>query len=187
MADQTELIYEFDLDEELVLPLQQLLEGSGPMADAVFATMIAGQEHVIEQIVLRTPDNTGALGSGMSRGEPVLRGSVFEGEVMNPVPYGLPVEYGRKPGKMPPVDAIQLWVYQKGLAGTYSIETKLRLGSHETKQKQDRQMAWAVAKKIAKHGTKGAFMFRDGLIAAKPAVDALWEALLEQIVEEWAD
>jgi len=186
MADQTELIYEFDLDEELVLPLQQLLEGGGPMADAVFDTMIAGQDHVIEQIALRTPVNLGWLRSGTSRGEPVLRGTVFEGEVMNPLSYGLPVEYGRKPGKMPPVDAIQFWVMRKGLAGTYSIKTQRRLGSYKTQDEQDRQMAWAVAKRIAKYGTKGAFMFRDGLIAAKPAVDALWEALLEQIVEEWA-
>ena len=186
MADRTELILEKDITDELVLPLEQLLDGSGPMADVVFDTMVVALDHVVEQVQLRTPVNVGFLRSGTSRGEPMLRGSVFEGEVMNPLSYGLPVEYGRKPGKMPPVDAIQLWVTRKQLAGTYSIKTQKRLGSYADQEAQDRQAAWAIAKKIAKHGTKGAFMFRDGLQAAKPQVDSLWEALLGRIVEEWA-
>lgn len=58
--------------------------------------------------------------------------------------YVVPVELGTKP-HMPPVLAIEDWVKVKlGLTG-----------------KEARSAAWGIARKIAKKGTKGAFMFRD--------------------------
>lgn len=52
--------------------------------------------------------------------------------------YGLYVEYGRTPGKRPPIDRIERWV-----------NLKLRL-----KGKEGKAAAFNIAKKIGMHGTK---------------------------------
>ena len=48
-------------------------------------------------------------------------------------------EYGRSPGTMPPVDAIKQWIKEKGIKPVDISETSL---------------AWAIAKKIQKSGTR---------------------------------
>jgi hypothetical protein len=57
-------------------------------------------------------------------------------EIVNTAPYADTVEYGRSPGTMPPVSAIQRWV-----------EVKLGLQGKESKR-----VAWAVATKIQELG-----------------------------------
>ena len=91
--------------------------------------------------------------------------------------YGLYVEFGRKPGKMPPVKAItgkeeplDLWVKRKGLGGTFSIKTKRRTGNKNTRAKQDEQMAFFVARKIGKKGTKAQPFMRPAFERARKRV-----------------
>lgn len=48
-------------------------------------------------------------------------------------------EYGRSPGTLPPVDAIKKWIKTKGIVPKDGDETSL---------------AWAIAKKIQKSGTR---------------------------------
>lgn len=70
--------------------------------------------------------------------------SGLNGRVFNPLKYDAPVEYGRKPGKMPPVSDIKLWVVRKlGLTG-----------------KEADTAAFLIARAIGRRGTKGAFMFK---------------------------
>ena len=72
--------------------------------------------------------------------------------------YGIFVEYGRAPGKMPPVDAIRLWAVRKlGLSG-----------------KEADSAAWGIAKHIAKEGTEGLHMFKEGFEAAEPHIITLF-------------
>lgn len=59
--------------------------------------------------------------------------------------YGDIVEKGRRAGRFPPVDAIALWV-----------KRKLRPPAKELKS-----VSFLVARKIARQGYKGAFMFRN--------------------------
>lgn len=84
-----------------------------------------------------------------------LRGSVnsksvrfglerVETAVGTPLPYAVPVETGSRP-HFPPLLPIQDWV-----------ESKLGLSPEEA-----RGVAFAIARKISKHGTEGKFMFRD--------------------------
>lgn len=54
--------------------------------------------------------------------------------------------FGRKPGKFPPIKAIEQWIKDKGIAG---IGKKISVSS----------LAFLIARKIAKEGTK---YFRDG-------------------------
>lgn len=74
--------------------------------------------------------------------------------------YASYVEYGRKPGKMPPPDILEAWAYKK-----------FRL-SH----KDARSMAWAMARSIAKKGTKARPFF-------EPAVESGWRIMIDKIAK----
>ena len=80
------------------------------------------------------------------------------------------VEFGRKPGKLPPIKPILEWIKKKGLADTYSIKNHKRaargsatsysvIATKRTVLKSDYYkraiaMAWAIAKSINSHHTK---------------------------------
>lgn len=53
--------------------------------------------------------------------------------------YAAYVEYGRRAGRMPPPDMIEAWVYKK---------------FHHSDHKVSKAIAWAMARKIAKEGTR---------------------------------
>ena len=74
--------------------------------------------------------------------------------------YASYVEYGRKPGKMPPPNILEAWAYKK-----------FRL-SH----KEARSMAWALARSIAKKGTKARPFF-------EPAVESGWRKMIDKIAK----
>ena len=74
--------------------------------------------------------------------------------------YASYVEYGRKPGKMPPPDILEAWAYKK-----------FRL-SH----KDARSIAWALARSIAKKGTKASPFF-------EPAVESGWRKMIDKIAK----
>lgn len=77
------------------------------------------------------------------------------GSVGSPLEYVPVIEYGRKPGgKFPPVDAIRLWV-------------KRKLGVPE---KEIDSVAFLVGRHIAKYGTEGVHMFKEGFEAAEPHI-----------------
>jgi hypothetical protein len=111
------------------------------------------------QIISRFPDLVGAMGS--------------------PLIYVPVLEFGRAPGEettdaqgrkhwttMPPIFAIKLWVRRKlGLTG-----------------KESASAAWAIAKHIAKHGTEGRFMFKEGLEASQPNVVDLFNQAVARAV-----
>ena len=74
--------------------------------------------------------------------------------------YARYVEFGRKPGKMPPPDILEAWAYKK-----------FRL-SH----KEARSRAWALARSIAKKGTKARPFF-------EPAVESGWRKMIDKIAK----
>lgn len=74
--------------------------------------------------------------------------------------YASYVEHGRKPGKMPPPDILEAWAYKK-----------FRL-SH----KEARSAAWALARSIAKKGTKARPFF-------DPAVESGWRKMIDKIAK----
>lgn len=114
-----------------------------------------------------TPVNIGNLRGSLTqdiRGEPVnLTGNVFTDVI-----YGWPTEEGRKPGKMPPVDAIEYWVRRK--LGVTSGES--------------RQVAFMIARAIGRRGTKGVKMFERGLEKATPAIIQIYSSMVDRIVIE---
>lgn len=74
--------------------------------------------------------------------------------------YALAVEYGRQPGRRPPVDSLKLWVERKWGAGrvTGSSGSKTGRGSRRARGRdRDREIesaAFVLARHIGEHGTK---------------------------------
>ena len=101
--------------------------------------------------------NLRASGKVQKVDEKTLDVGFFSSDVENKG-YARYVEYGRKPGKMPPPDILEAWAYKK-----------FRL-SH----KDARSAAWALARSIAKKGTKARPYF-------EPAVESGWRKMIDKI------
>lgn len=80
------------------------------------------------------------------------------GVISSPLRYVEAVEIGTRP-HMPPVEALQEWAASKGLS------------------------AWAVAKSIAKHGTKGQWMFKRGFEASHSALERIADSAVSRILQ----
>jgi hypothetical protein len=92
----------------------------------------------------RTPTNQGTLRKSIIGNVREVRGFGVEGVVGTPLNYAVAVELGTQP-HMPPVWPLILWAQQKlGVRGDEAVSA-----------------AYAVARKIAREGTEGQFMFRD--------------------------
>ena len=66
--------------------------------------------------------------------------------------YAFFVEYGRRSGKMPPVDDIEQWLKKKNRRNKAVTSAAAFMG--KTRSSFLRSIAWAIAKRIAKKGTK---------------------------------
>lgn len=80
------------------------------------------------------------------------------GVISSPLNYVEPVEIGSRP-HMPPVESLREWAESKGLS------------------------AWAVAKSIAKHGTKGQWMFKKGFETSGPMLERIGDATVSRILQ----
>ena len=126
-------------------------------------------DHTLEQVAGRTPVNYDLLRGSIAT---EVRGAAadIQGIVGTPLIYGWPVEAGRAPGKMPPVDAIEYWVIRKGIASP----------------PESQGVAFAIARAIGARGTVGRFMFEKGLEAATPVIEKEFEQVAERILDRLA-
>ena len=81
-------------------------------------------------------------------------------------------EYGRRPGKMPPVNKILQWIEFKHLVPR----------SNNGRVPTTKQLAFAISKHIALHGTQGKHLFEKTL--DDPNLDNLADKLVELITAE---
>ncbi len=160
---------------------EELLHIEGRLGDIVRHEMAESMEQSLitfEQAVkLETPVNFGTARASIARemyGTPVdLTGMVTIG-----VPYGYYVENGRAAGRMPPVEAIELWVIRKGFQWTTKSGGK-------TRPMTSRQMAFVIARSIGERGTKGAHMFKKGYKLALPEVEKYWADLPNRVAARY--
>ena len=149
------------------------------------------------QVVDFTPVNTGVLRDSIYDDilgvKADIGGISLEGIVSSSdyEPKVNAVEFGRKPGRMPPVEAIALWVTRKGLAGTYKITASktgrhARIGKREKQRKEDLSLAWAIAIKIGRVGTVGAAMFQKGFEASQAYIVKTVDAAIDRILNAWS-
>jgi len=102
------------------------------------------------------------------RGNPL---STLTGEFTVAAAYGLPAERGRKPGRMPPLGPIELWV-----------QRKLSLTGKEAKQ-----VAFLIARAIGARGTKpGQRFVAEGFDVVAGRITAYWDALPDRLVLRWS-
>ena len=84
------------------------------------------------------------------------------------VSYGAFVEFGRGPGRMPPVNAIKDWILEK---------FRGRIAGNDLSS-----VAWAIAKKIARRGTRGYPYMGNTLDALQnKVVDEVAKAFVEKV------
>jgi len=120
------------------------------------------------EVSSRTPVNLGKLRDSLNHSVTSPFPNLV-GAVGTPLEYGITMEYGRKKGNvppggrfpenMPPVAAIAYWLYRKKIV---------------TDRREIRSAAYAVAISIAKKGIEGRHMFRDGLTAATPTIQQIF-------------
>jgi hypothetical protein len=89
------------------------------------------------------------------------------GSVGSPQPYAPVMEEGRRPGaKMPPVDAIKIWVVRK-------------LG---VPPEEADGVAFVIARSIARKGIEGRHMFKEGLEVSEPHINRLFDEAIARSV-----
>lgn len=133
------------------------------MAEEISAWMAKALAILDTAIRLETPVFLGSLRAAFAHkttGHPLTR---YEGIEFNPLIYAPAVEYGRRPGKRPPVGPIELWVNRRlGIGG-----------------KEGRQVAYLIARAIGRRGTKGARMAEKGFNQTEPIIIRLYDEIPE--------
>ena len=92
--------------------------------------------------------------------------------------YASYVEYGRKTGKMPPPDILEAWLKKKHSRSNINLHAihAASVLSGKSMEYLTRQAAWAIAKGIAKNGTKPCPFF-------EPAVKSGWRKMIDKIAK----
>lgn len=137
------------------------------------AAMTEADALIEREVKERTP--TGASGGGASG----LKGSIFGEETVGldnviglvgtAMSYATPVELGSKP-HFPPIEPLIDWVVSK-------------FGVNE---QEARGIAFLVARKIARKGTKGAHMFQKAFDANEAQVNSMFVRAVARIAERCA-
>lgn len=105
---------------------------------------------------------TGRTVRSLTVSPPYLAGGFMRVKVGPTTRYSWYLHFGRKPGKMPPIEDMLDWVKEKHIAGTYRVvgtrrgryPRYQRSGGRAQREREDLDAAWAIAKKIAREGTK---------------------------------
>ena len=74
------------------------------------------------------------------------------------------VDEGRPPGKMPPIDKLSRWIAQKGIpirSQVSPLKRKSKLSLSERVKSKNRQVAFLMARSIAKKGTEPTNFYSD--------------------------
>ena len=167
---------EFDVNVTGIDEIIRMFERApGIVAEETGKAMQASLDTFQQAVMLEWPVSSGAGRASTTtevNGTPVN----LTGTVSTPLIYGWPVEDGRAAGRMPPVEAIELWVIRKGLQWSY----KDRLMTTH-------QMAYVIARAIGRGTTRfqkagGAKMFQAGFDNALPEVEAEWDRLLDRVI-----
>lgn len=110
---------------------------------------------------LRQYDATGSLSNFTYHIN--LNGSYFE-LIFSLQDYYYYLEYGRRAGKQPPIEAIEEWIRVKPII-PYAVNGKVP---------DTRQLAFLIARKIGREGTEG----------KKPLTNAMYSDKAEDIIQE---
>lgn len=138
-------------------------------ADVIPQAVVAALEETLmlleAEVTRRTPIGAFEVLSKSIAAEPVQQvGGGFKGIVGTPLEYGEPVEYGTKP-HWPPIGPLIPWVIRK----------------LHVKKEDAPGVAFLVARKISRSGTKGAYMFENALKENQGRIKDIFERMGYQI------
>lgn len=143
---------------------QAFARAPGIVREELHRFVLGATQHLEAEVKDRTPQGAhGLLAQSINSEVGNLADGVL-GVVGSPLPYAIPVELGTKP-HFPPVQALKDWV-------------RFKLGKTGT---EVRRVAYLVARKIAKRGTKGHFMFLDAFQDSEPELHRQFENTVARI------
>jgi len=160
-------VVSISLDTTLAKQFAQFLQTAPEVAEKEISIGIRELLLLLKREVKeRTPVGVGG-GSGL-RGSisSQHRGTDLYGRVFSPLAYALPVELGAKP-HFPPIQPLQDWV-----------ESKLGVPASESKS-----VAFLIARKISKTGTKGVHMFENAFNATTPQMEKRLNTAIENVIK----
>jgi hypothetical protein len=160
-----------------------------------------GADEMMREAINRAPKDEGG-GGGITSAINVRHGADRH-EVYMQKEYGVYQEFGTKGkfkapsflGSYPArfrgkssgtyedaIKSITGWVRRKGISGTYSVKTKRRTGNKVTKEKQDKQAAYLILRKILREGLKPQpFFFPSFLIVRERLVSRIKKIIKQQV------
>ncbi len=139
------------------------------IADELVVGVLEASLYVERQVKERTPTTTNLLRSSIGAREPRRAGDEIIGAVGTSIGYAIPVELGTKP-HFPPIQALSDWA-------------RLKFG---LPPEEAERVGFAVARKIAREGTKGAFMFERGIEASETVVARIIRAATQRAIDKLA-
>lgn len=134
------------------------------MLEEMLPAVVESQLLLQREVSERTPTSgAGTLRESIGAMPVTFSRDAVVGEVGTALHYAQPVELGSRP-HFPPIEPLAEWVGRK-------------LGK---KGEEGRGIAFAIARKIAKHGTAPRHMFRDGLAATQTQIHEILSAAAER-------
>jgi hypothetical protein len=141
------------------------------IVDAELTTALRAATAVIEgsvvKLVAQRAADTGKFAQSITADVAHPGLTLWRAQVYSPLAQADPIEFGRRPGaRMPPVEAIQLWVNHKL--------------SH-VPAAQRRGVAFVIARAIARRGIPAKWVFRDGYQLVAGQVQSLFDRACDRI------
>jgi hypothetical protein len=136
---------------------------------------------------------TGHTVRSLTVSPPYMDGRYMKVKVGPTTKYSWWLHFGRGPGKMPPIQNILDWVKEKHIAGTYRVvgthrgryPRYERSGGRAQREREDLDTAWAIARAIARKGTKPFPFLIVGFRQSKgAALQVFRRALMQGVAQE---
>lgn len=140
----------------------KLIKKEGSITKDILASLYRVGLLILKQAKINLKNN-GSIATGALRASGSVKKSVSGVEVIFHANYAAAVEFGRKAGKAPPTSILEGWVMKKGLADSFTASGNRRRRGASFAQKV-KSIAFLIARKISKYGTKPAPYFQ-------PAID----------------
>jgi hypothetical protein len=141
-------------------------------------------------LVTRTARQLAKVDTGRYRAsivpEVVVRDNAVIGIVGTNVAYAPFVVFDTKP-HMPPIAPILEWVKRQRIAGVYSVKSRRRMGRKKQREAEDLRVAWAIALKIKREGTKGDYSLPRAVTMNEARIVRMVGTAADAVLETWSD
>lgn len=176
--------------EVVIEGMQQMFNGLDRYTEEVLQTASVGLQEVGMKIIADAKDNLRRNGSvatarliGTGKVQKLRDWSVDAGFMSGGENYAGAVEYGRRAGKMPPVQFIRAWLKKKHSKG---IEASAVFAGRAAAERELNSLAFLIARAIGRHGSKPHPFFAPAV--KRHEQDAVWyiERAVKQVTAKYS-